>query len=448
MFEFIKPGTNFDFMGKRKVFLALSGTLVLASLVSLLTLSLDRGIEFKGGTKLIVSFKEGTSVDRGAIKKAVDELVSRELGVTKSQVEVQDFSPGTTGEGETGAHKYMIYTELTSLISAEKRQQVVDTLNARFGKDLIVDLPESGGDVFFLTFPKAARIPERVAEIRDTFTKAPLSFAAIQVTADKAKELEVEYVRELNLAIAESGGKGAPEALSMQAFEERKERALKEMDDLRFTVNAAEIQGRMTDLLRERFKDTFLAVDSATLVSPSVGASLFADGLLAMLYAIIGILLYIALRFNFTFSPGAVIALIHDSVITLGIISVLQIKFTLPMIAALLTIIGYSINDTIVVYDRIRENLEKYRGKALDAVINQSVNETLSRTILTSGTTMLVVVALLFLGGGLIQDFALALFVGILIGTYSSIFIASPFVLYLDKFFEKRKSKAKVQATA
>jgi len=132
---------------------------------------------------------------------------------------------------------------------------------------------------------------------------------------------------------------------------------------------------------------------------------------------------------NLKYAMGAIVALIHDVTITVGIFSICNKEFTLPIIAALLTIIGYSLNDTIIVFDRIRENLIKYHKNPLEIVINRSVNETLSRTILTSGTTLIVVVALFVLGGGIIHDFAFALLVGIIVGTYSSIYVASPILL-------------------
>jgi preprotein translocase subunit SecF len=126
---------------------------------------------------------------------------------------------------------------------------------------------------------------------------------------------------------------------------------------------------------------------------------------------------------------GAIVALIHDVIITVGIFSVLNIEFTLPIIAALLTIIGYSLNDTIIVFDRIRENLRKHHRKPLEFILNRSINETLARTILTAMTTLTVVLALLILGGGIIRDFALAMTIGVIIGTYSSVYVASPILL-------------------
>lgn len=165
------------------------------------------------------------------------------------------------------------------------------------------------------------------------------------------------------------------------------------------------------------------------MVGPKVGKDLRRKGILAIIYALIGILIYITWRFEFIFALGAIIALIHDVAITVGAFSIANKEFTLPIVAAILTIIGYSLNDTIVVYDRIRENRRKMRREALAKVVNSSINETLSRTLLTSLTTLIVVVILFIFGGGVIHNFAFALIVGVLVGTYSSVFVASPIIL-------------------
>ena len=153
----------------------------------------------------------------------------------------------------------------------------------------------------------------------------------------------------------------------------------------------------------------------------------------AILIALGLVLLYITIRFQWRQGVSAIIALVHDVLIIVGIFSILEKEFTLTVVAALLTVVGYSLNDTIVVFDRIRENLGKYRKKSLEETINLSITETLSRTLITSGTTLLVVLALFILGGEIIHDFAFALLVGVLIGTYSSIYVASPVVLFLTK---------------
>lgn len=166
-------------------------------------------------------------------------------------------------------------------------------------------------------------------------------------------------------------------------------------------------------------------------VGPQVGGELTEKGGLAMLYALIGILIYVAIRFEWRFAVGSVVALIHDVLITLGIFSFLAIEFSLPVLAAILAVIGYSLNDTIVVFDRIRENFRKMRKGQSIEIMNRSINQTLPRTILTSLTTLLVVVTLIVAGGEIIKGFAIALLIGVIVGTYSSIFVASPTVLFL-----------------
>jgi len=166
-------------------------------------------------------------------------------------------------------------------------------------------------------------------------------------------------------------------------------------------------------------------------VGPQVGDELANQGGLAMLYALFGILAYVSFRFEWRFAVGSVIALVHDVTITIGIFSVFQMEFTLTVLAALLAVIGYSLNDTIVVFDRIRENFRKLRKETPQAIMNRSINQTLPRTILTSLTTLLVLFSLYFFGGDIIHNFSVALILGVVIGTYSSIYIASPSVLML-----------------
>ncbi len=166
-------------------------------------------------------------------------------------------------------------------------------------------------------------------------------------------------------------------------------------------------------------------------VGPQVGDELTEDGGLAMLYALIGILIYVGLRFEYRFAVGSVIALVHDVVITIGFFALFQVEFDLPVLAAVLAVIGYSLNDTIVVFDRIRENFRKIRKGEVVDIINTSVNQTLSRTLITSGTTLLVLIALFLFGGEIIHGFALALIVGVVVGTYSSIYVASSSVILM-----------------
>ncbi|HEC59605.1 hypothetical protein LCGC14_0558140 [marine sediment metagenome] len=194
------------------------------------------------------------------------------------------------------------------------------------------------------------------------------------------------------------------------------------------TKNMAELSNEVVAVLQ---KDSEEAIDirRVEFVGPQVGEELTEDGGLAMLYALIGILIYVAFRFEYRFAIGSVVALIHDVIITLGVFSFFQLEFDLTVLAAILAVIGYSLNDTIVVFDRIRETfLRKRKDEPLE-VVNNALNDTLSRTLMTSGTTLLVVFSLYLFGGTVIHDFAIALLLGIIIGTYSSIYIASTVVL-------------------
>ena len=193
--------------------------------------------------------------------------------------------------------------------------------------------------------------------------------------------------------------------------------------------NSADVSSKLLDLL---LSNNFSAeMRRVEFVGPQVGEELREDGGLAMLYALLCIMVYIAFRFQMRFSVGAVSALIHDVIITLGFFSITRFNFDLTILAALLAVIGYSLNDTIVVFDRVRENFRKIRDKTPIDVFNISLNQTLSRTLMTSFTTLLVLMALFFLGGEIIHGFSMALIFGVLIGTYSSIYIASPVTLML-----------------
>lgn len=176
--------------------------------------------------------------------------------------------------------------------------------------------------------------------------------------------------------------------------------------------------------------DSIRRVDA---VGPQVGAELKTKGLLAIVYSLIMILIYVGLRFDFRYAPGAVICLFHDAIITLAIFSVLDKEVNVQILAAVLTIIGYSLNDTIINFDRIRENEHVFKGKDLTFIINRSVNDVLSRTVLTSLTTLLAVVALFWFAGGVIEDIAFAMGIGVVVGTYSSIYVASPLVILTEK---------------
>ncbi len=214
---------------------------------------------------------------------------------------------------------------------------------------------------------------------------------------------------------------------------------------IRLERSSGELKGLSSMIkegLRKAFGEGSFEIRRVEMVGPKVGKDLRQKGIKAIIFALIGILIYVSWRFEFRFAVGAVVALAHDVMITLGVFSLLDKEISLPVLAAFLTIVGYSLNDTIVVYDRIRENMRKRGNEPFSRVINRSINETLSRTILTSLTTLIVVVVLFVLGGGVIHNFALALLVGIIVGTYSSIYVASPVVLHWQKKGDRGKKKA------
>ncbi|MBW2362692.1 MAG: protein translocase subunit SecF [Deltaproteobacteria bacterium] len=214
------------------------------------------------------------------------------------------------------------------------------------------------------------------------------------------------------------------------------------VERLREDTDASDVTGQVVAALGHAISNGVspVEIDRVEFVGPRVGAELRRDGLNALGIATLLILVYVAFRFTTRFAPGAILAVVHDIGITAGIFVIFGLEFDLKVLAALLAIIGYSLNDTIIIYDRIRENMELRTKHDLVDVLNRSVNQTLSRTVLTSGTTMAAVLSLLFLGGEVVRPFALAMTVGIVVGTYSSIFIAAPTLLWLEQRYAKKSA--------
>jgi preprotein translocase subunit SecF len=200
-----------------------------------------------------------------------------------------------------------------------------------------------------------------------------------------------------------------------------------------YQIKAEGMAAKVTQALKTGLSGTQFEVRRTDYVGPQVGKQLRNKGLMALIWAMLFILIYVAFRFDLKFGPGALLAMLHDVIMVAGYFLITRREFNLTSIAVLLTIIGYSINDTIVIYDRIREEMVKYKGKPLPEIINIAVNDTLARTILTSGVTALSLIGLLVYGVGEIFDFAAAMLLGIIVGTYSSVYIASPLVIWLDE---------------
>jgi preprotein translocase subunit SecF len=273
-----------------------------------------------------------------------------------------------------------------------------------FTKGLNYGIDFKGGAEVQLMFKQ----PTDVATLRTTLEEAGMKNLKIQALGTENKEFLAKM--------------GADEA-SLQAMGEMVEKALSaKMDRASFEVERVDVVG------------------------PQAGAQLRKSGVLSLMYALLCIFIYVAIRFDSRYSPGAVAALIHDSIITIGVLVILQREFSLSILAAILTIIGYSINDTIIVFDRIRETLKAHPERSIDANVNASINDTLSRTILTGTTTMMVTIALMVFGSAVIADFALTMTIGILVGTYSSVFVASPIYVALVKWQDSRKADATQKA--
>jgi len=252
-----------------------------------------------------------------------------------------------------------------------------------FFQGLNFGLDFTGGTVIEVGYKQ----PVQLSEVRSALAKAGYSEATVQHFGSS---------RDVLIRLAPKNQSETTAAVSDRVF-----RAL-----------SAEAKGQV-DLRRAEF------------VGPEVGSELAESGGLAVLYSLIGILIYVWLRFEWRFSVGAIIATIHDTIVTVAVFSLFRIEFDLTVLAAVLAVIGYSLNDTVVIFDRIRENFRKIRKGTVLEVVNLSINETMSRTIITSGTTLVVVLALFFFGGQVIHGFALAMLVGVAVGTYSSIYVAS-----------------------
>jgi len=233
---------------------------------------------------------------------------------------------------------------------------------------------------------------------------------------------------------------GSKEAM-VQAFGAENEfliRIEKASEDLE--AMSKKIQGS----LQEQFKDKALEIRRVEIVGPKVGKDLKEKALWAVGLAFLGILIYVAFRFHdFAYGLGGIAALLHDILITYGAISIFNLEYSLSLLAVILTIIGFSINDTIVIFDRVRENIKKMRKENLETIFNVSINETLGRTILTSGTVMMVILILFFFGGPVIHDFTTALIIGLISGTYSTVYIASPVVLFWEQRISGRKKRGR-----
>ncbi|HEX4379459.1 MAG TPA: protein translocase subunit SecF [Candidatus Acidoferrum sp.] len=380
MIEFFKE-PNIDWMGKAKYFYGLSAILLVAGLISWLHQGgLRYGIDFKGGTNVDVRFAQPPNMDQ--LRAAL-----RAQGLVNS--EIQAVSSGVTA---TNSNEVLIFVEQKGQgdqASDASKAQVLAALSASYGsKD--ASKPDFN-----------AATPNSLSEVLSS--KDPLALSAN--AGDRYDQL----------------------ARRLLAYRDKtKNGVLTNFDDLSGVEGATPA---VVSALKSNYAIGSFTIGGVEIVGPKVGAELRRQAIFVTLYALAGMLAYIAFRFEWVFGAAAVLAVFHDVLITLGFFSILHFEISLTVIAALLTLVGYSMNDTIVIFDRIRENNRLLRRESFAAVVNKSINQTLSRTILTSGLTFLTVLVLFLMGGQVLRAFSFALVVGIVVGTYSSFGIAAPLVV-------------------
>lgn len=364
--------TNFDFLGKKMPFIAASLVLTVAGLVSLVARGGPKyGIDFAGGALMYLRFDKEPPVDQ--IRKALE-------GKVQGEISVQQIS---------GAPEVQVGTQIRDEKELNANRQIIeDTLRTTFGAaDGKLDLNNSSSD----------QLANRLRE--------PLLQAGVALSEQELQDL----------------------VKAIQQFRASKGGLLKNLDEL---AGVKGVTPQVLGAIKQQCALGPFTILSAEVVGPKIGKDLQRQAIMATLYALAGMLVYIAIRFEWLYGVAAVVAVFHDTIITLGLFSLFGKEISLTVVAALLTLVGYSMNDTIVVFDRIREGIKNGRAGNITQIMNASINETLSRTILTGGITLIITIILYFFGGPVLGDFALTMLIGILVGTYSSIFIAAPVVLW------------------
>jgi preprotein translocase subunit SecF len=380
--------TNFDFLGRKWPFIILSLVLTAAGLISLWVKGGPKyGIDFTGGALMDVNFIQRPPTE--AIRSALRQKISGEIEVQQvNNAQSQEVLISTGAGDERGL-------EIV-------RTNMLATLNAVFN-------PKAGGKLDLNTAGQAA-LADR---LRD-----PLTAAGVTLSDDQLQAL----------------------AKSITGYRDAHSGLVRNLDEL------SAVPGVTPAVLNVLKAQTFTGafnIRSFEFVGPKIGADLRQQAINVVLLALAAMLVYIAFRFEWIYGVAAVIAVFHDTIITIGLFSLFNKQIDLTVIAALLTLVGYSMNDTIVTFDRIRENLRmQMRGSFAD-IVNTSINQTLSRTILTSGLTFLTALSLFLFGGQVLNGFSFALVVGIIVGTYSSIFIASPILVFWHNMAEDRRRRAR-----
>jgi preprotein translocase subunit SecF len=388
---------NIDWMGKAKYFVTLSLTLLAIGVFSVVRQGgLQYGIDFRGGTLVYVRFAGTPPLDQ--LRKSLSDA-----GLHNSTL--QQISSGQLGAA-SASHDVVIGLE-------QSGQNDTESLDA--GKQAIIGVLQ--------------KMYGQQSTKQDFNSETPSALAAFLTQKDP-------------LALGTAAGDRYTKLAQALTDSRDKEHGgiVTNFDDL---TNVGGANAATVAALKDNFSLGNFAIRNVEIVGPKVGAQLRRQAVFATLYALAGMLIYIAFRFEWVYGAAAVIAVFHDVLITLGLFSLFHYEISLTVIAALLTLVGYSMNDTIVIFDRVRENARLMRREAFPDIVNRSINQTLSRTILTSGLTFLTVLVLYLMGGQVLRSFSFAMVVGVVIGTYSSFGIAAPIVVVWNRF---RGQKAAVRA--
>jgi preprotein translocase subunit SecF len=398
--EFFKPGRVFDFMGVRWFWVPFSLLAVVVSSVLCFYPGPNYGTDFKGGTEVEMAF--GKALDAGGVRSAVESVGFK----TPDIVQVVDANHSN--------HFLIRVQDVSAITDDEKGALRAALCYVEDGQAPIAD---------------AARCPD---DARATEVKFSAGGDKISTRYDVDPDLE----KIKSQVTSVPGVSLRASATNPQVLNPR---------DHRVEIQLLSKGDQLVERLREKLGPEAVPADAALRVEwvgPKAGKQLRDSARNAIAIAIVFIMLYLALRFDLRFAPGVIVACVHDAMVVIGVFILLRKEITLSTIAAVITVVGYSMNDTVVVYDRIRENLGRHRGKSFAQIINMSVSETLSRTILTSGATLLSMMAFFIYGTGIIKDFMLALVIGIIAGTYSSIYVAAPLTEWIDTRMS-RASRAK-----
>jgi len=433
--ELIKPGSNFEFVGRARVWALISLLLVGASIGMLFINKSWRGdylnfsTDFKGGTELIFEFcaadtEEHVTVGSGQVRSAL-------TAAGYDGFEVSDFSwEGFERCAKEGATEVEGLGEERKVTGILVRTPDFGALDAATAEQLRLGFADS--------MTKACLATPEAQEKKWTEKECTLDSAfwsGDRLFVNSPWPLDEKQVRDF-FAAAEQTVKAGD-----NGWTATKEQGV-ESYHTEITISGLDRQYAAA-IEKDLDGGSVARVVQSYGVGAKAGEQLRNDGIEAMFFAMVLIMIYLAFRFDIRYSPGAVAALLHDAIIVVGVFALTWTEFSLVTVAAILTVIGYSVNDTVVIFDRIRENAEKLKDKKLDRIVNISVNETLGRSLLTSMTTFLVTLMMNIFGVGLVENFAFAMNVGVIVGAYSSIFIAAPMFLWIDRTFYPSRGPVK-----